>query len=318
MPENNQEFSWLNQLQNFLNNPINSVGDLTNSVLSTVSETLNPEAPKSTKSKAHNSGEETPYHSPIITPEDQNSTALRIKKEVIYDKVYKDFIFNYERSADSFPPNSSRYDAQKLRGEFNSILIKKCHNKNLPNDLEILTKLENPNASFAFSTTVTRLSKIENLDNNHLASIKEFELLLTNQQDLHTIIAKKYYEQDLSNKEPQNPNPQDPLTFEEPTRDLEKTIVSKFPQVFLSHTSFKNYLFTATTFLTSATSYLASFIIGPYKIPDSQSEQNSVKQNTAKVPTGSQIPGTSPAGGKYTTRIVPMNTTKDFNEGHSI
>ena len=120
MSENNQKFSWLEQLQELYNTSAKSVEDLTksvgaltNSVLSTVLDTLNPEAPTTQEGqKTFNSPDQTNNstvrNANIFIPKEPN--ILRIKKEAIYDKVYEDFRFNYER----FNKEGSAFDDQKL------------------------------------------------------------------------------------------------------------------------------------------------------------------------------------------------------------
>ena len=341
MSENdNQQFSWLGQLQELYNTSAKSVEDLTksvgaltNSVLSTVLDTLNPEAPTTQEGqKTFNSPDQTNNrtirNANIFIPKEPN--IFRIRKEAIYDKVYEDFISNYKR----FNDEESAFDDQKLRGEFNSLLINEFNKNNPTNNLEKLTETENSIASLAFSTTLTRLLERESFSENHRASKGEFELLLTDQQELHAIIAKKYFDKhpdafsvfdnqkslDETHYNAENPIlPQPSSTFTEHKKNQEAHIRAQLrrssEEKFSADppASFVNYLF-ANTILKRTASYLSSFIIGPYKIPDSQSNQDSVQQKTATMPTGNQTPGTAPETGEYKTKIGPMQKAVGFDE----
>ena len=372
MSENdNQQFSWLGQLQELYNTSTKSVEDLTKSVLNTVLDTLNPEAPTTQESqKTFNSPDQTNNrtirNANIFIPKEPN--IFRIRKEAIYDKVYEDFISNYKR----FNDEESAFDDQKLRGEFNSLLINEFNKNNPTNNLEKLTETENSIASLAFSTTLTRLLEIESFSENHRASKGEFQLLLTDQQELHAIIAKKYFDKhpdafsvfdeqgSLKNKD-KNSNPEAPnadcpdafsvfdnqksldethynaenpilplpsSTFTEHKKnqeahiraELRRSSEEKFPLADPSASSV-NYLFANTilksfayTILKWTASCLPSSIIGSYKIPDSQSNQDSVQQKTATMPTGNQTPGTAPELEGYKTRIGPMQKAVAFYE----
>ena len=328
MSENdNSRFSWLGQLQELLYD--SSANSVLKSVLDPVFyhlNTLNPEAPKVQIEKNTSDAETFNPTAPTAQTNNRNTDDAetlipkepnfrRIQKEAIYDKVYEDFIFNYKRFYEDFIFNykgfnheGSAFDDQKLRGEFNSLLIKKYNKDNPTNNLKKLTKPEKSIASLAFSITLTRLSEVDNLR----ASKGEFELLLTNQTELHAIIAKKYLDKypnafsvvdeqgSLKNKDenskPEAPNADCPSAF---------SVV-------------KDYLFNATsaatTFLTSTASSFVSFMFDSNKAPNSQSNQDSVQQKTATMPTGNQTPGTAPETGEYKTKIGPMQKAVGFDE----
>ena len=331
MSENNQKFSWLGQLDKLFD----TVEDSTSKALKELSGALNyldPEAPIAQEGKktfnpiAPTTNLNNSNQKELISHSPSDSTQKNEMRSV-YDIAFEEFKKKYSDLRKSKDPEeniNTITDEKQLRLDFNKRIqclflpnlylysdarYSESHNKDL-------------RAAFSITCKTSVENRKEELEAYYSRNIDKFKLLT--EQDIKSI--KKFQESkgiglNLESKDIAPENNQDHL-YQKESAEKNQYFTSKKPQykkvpgeecpdIF---SFFGQHVETATTFLTNTVSYLSSFIIGPYGTPDSQSNQDSVQQKTATMPTTSQTPTTAPELGEYKTKIGPMQKAVDFYE----
>lgn len=245
----NFKFPWLDQLQEFYDNSAKIIEDSANNLLKF--DPINTHNPSDLKRM------DTKIHHKKTKNEIKEKETIYDKKEVIYDKFYDEFkeLFkkiNYLENSS----NPSEINDEQLKRIFNKLLKEEFDKKKSPNIAE--SDKDPDKYELAFSFALTRLTSKEYYDtyNINRVSKDEFELLLSNEQELKDIITKK------------TPN-QNNHDFQKKLSDLEK------PTTETSREWYDNIFSAPKQTLTTITSLFTgviSLIFEPTKTKDNQSQ----------------------------------------------
>ena len=303
--------SWFKELDKLFDN----VETSTNKVLKEVSNALNyldPEAPTITQKRKQTFNPKAPTTSLNNSKQEElanhspNDSTQKNEMQSVYDKAFEKFKINYFPSRrltkvlnDPEENKNTITDEKQLKLEFNKRiqhLIK--HNSRHYIDNE-LTKLNDKDLRVSFLAAFPR---------EHLQNPKQFDLISKDPNSTHALPASEKQKPTLPSE---NLSAFQKLKIDQQNvtrKNLQdkKAPEAECPDIF---SFFGQHLKTATNFLTSATSFFDS-CISPRKTPNSKSNQDSVQQKTATVPTKNQRPGTEPEP-RHITKIVPFCTTEE-------